>query len=172
MSDPEETNFRKSLGGTSRQGGVTCWPEAVKHLLRTYATPASMREAMDNLPSVLQGDTETKESYQNRFHETINHSGNVYNEGENITLYIDGLTSIIRTIVAHHRESVSRRDMTFVDIAHFARTEDESDRARGQRKTAKQGYFLTNPTARAATQMTRGTSKASRVNVIEWDDQR
>ena len=108
MPDPAEANFRTSLGVTSRQGGLTFWPEAVQHLLRTYSTPAAMRESMDNLRSILQGDTETEESYQKRFHKAINRCGNVHNEGEKITLYIDGLTSTISTIVARHRESVSR----------------------------------------------------------------
>ena len=91
-----------------------------------------MREAMDNLRSIRQGDTETEESYWKRFYEAINRCGNVHNEGKKITLYIDGLTSTIRTIVVRHRESVSLRDLTFEDIA---RTEDEADGAGGQRKT-------------------------------------
>ena len=49
MSDPTERNFPTSLGVTSRQGGVTCWPEAVHKLVHTCATPGAMREAMDNL---------------------------------------------------------------------------------------------------------------------------
>ena len=42
ISHPTGTNVCTSLAGKSRQGGVTCWAEAVKHLLQTYATPAAM----------------------------------------------------------------------------------------------------------------------------------
>ena len=117
MSDPVETNFHTSLGGKYRQGRFIFWLEAVKHLLRMFAKPAAIREAMDNLRSIRQGDTETEESYWKRFHDAINRCGNVQNEGEKITLYIDGLTSTIRTIVARHRENVSRCDLIFEVIA-------------------------------------------------------
>ena len=86
MSHPAEKNFRTSIGGTSQKGTVTCWPEAVQHLLRTYATPAAMLEVMDKLRSIRQGETETEESYRNRLHESINLCGNVHNKGEKITL--------------------------------------------------------------------------------------
>ena len=81
MSDTAETNFRTSLGGTSRQGGVDCLPEAMQHLLRTYNTPEAMHEAMDNLRSIRKGDTETEETYRKQFHDAINRFGNVQNEG-------------------------------------------------------------------------------------------
>ena len=77
-----------------------------------------MREAMDNLRYIRKGDTETEESYRKRFHDAINRCGNVHNEGEKITLYIDGLKSTIRTIVDCHQESISQHDMTFEAVSY------------------------------------------------------
>ena len=49
LEDPAETQLRTSLPGASRKGGLTCWPESVQYLLRTYATTATMREALEDL---------------------------------------------------------------------------------------------------------------------------
>ena len=42
MAYPSVTIFQTSLGGMSRQGGVTSWPEDFQHFLTRYATPAAM----------------------------------------------------------------------------------------------------------------------------------
>lgn len=55
-----------------------------------------------------------------------------------MTLYIDGLPKTIQTIVARHRETVLRLELTCEDLAHFARSQDEAVRARARQ--ARQNY--------------------------------
>ena len=40
------TQYDSNLTGGSGLGGVSCWPEAVQYLLRTYATHSARREAL------------------------------------------------------------------------------------------------------------------------------
>ena len=138
LEEPAETHFRTTLSGMSRRGGVTCWPEAVQYMLRTYATPTAMREALETLRDVRQENTETEEDYRKRLNVAIHRCGNVHSEDEKMTLYVDGLAPTIRTVVARHRESVNRREMTFEGLAHFARSEDEVVRARAQLSSSTQ----------------------------------
>lgn len=56
LGDPTETEFRTSLSGGSSHGSVTCWPEAIRYLLRTYARPTEMREALKNIRPIHQRD--------------------------------------------------------------------------------------------------------------------
>lgn len=47
-----------------------------------------------------------------------------------MTLYIDGLSKTIQTIVARHMEIVRRLELTFKNIVHFDLSEDEAVRDR------------------------------------------
>ena len=64
LADPAETEFGTNLSGGSRKGGVTCWPEAIQFFLRTYATAATMREALESLRNIRQAHMETEEDYR------------------------------------------------------------------------------------------------------------
>jgi len=132
LADPAETQFRTNLSGGSRKGGVTCWPEAIQYLLRTYATPTAMREALEHLRNIRQGEMEAEEEYRKRLNQAIYRCGNVHEEDEKMTYYIDGLSDTIRMVVARYRESIPRRELTFESLCHFARSEDDAHRARYQ----------------------------------------
>lgn len=45
-------------------------------------------------------------------------------------LYIDGLSDIIRTVVARFRETMHRREITFKIMVHFAKSKNDAYRAR------------------------------------------
>ena len=47
------TQYRTMQSG-SRSSGVTCWPEGVQYLLRTYATPVAIRNATAEFRNVRQ----------------------------------------------------------------------------------------------------------------------
>lgn len=47
-----------------------------------------------------------------------------------MTLYIDGLSKTIKNIVTSHREIIQRPGLTFEDLIHFPRSEDEAVCAR------------------------------------------
>ena len=44
----------RSIRHGSRSGDVTCWPEAVNSMLRTYATPGAIRIAVNDLRNIRQ----------------------------------------------------------------------------------------------------------------------
>lgn len=57
------TQLCTSLSGASRHGGITSWPEAVYHLLRTYATTSAMSEVLENLRNIRQDEIEVVVEY-------------------------------------------------------------------------------------------------------------
>lgn len=85
-----------------------------------------------------------------------------------MTLYVDGLSKPIRTVVARYRESVPRREMTFADLIHFAPSEDKAFRALARQSRSysnnstpprgSQPYTLSRPQARSYSRL---------VNVLE-----
>ena len=105
-------------------------PEAIQYLLRTYATAAAMREALESLRNIRQTSTEAEEDYRKRLNDAIFRCGNIHEEDEKMTYYVDGLNNTIRMVVAQYRENVPRRDLTFEGLCHFARSEDDAHRAR------------------------------------------
>lgn len=98
-------------------------------MLRTYATPTAMREALDILRSVRQTSEEDEGSYEKRLNHDVQLCGNFHEVNEKIIFYIDVHLPTTRTIVAHFRESEPSRDLTFKDITHFARAQVEAIRA-------------------------------------------
>ena len=67
-----ETQCHTNLSSGSRYGGVTCWPGAVQYLLRTYATPTTMREALENLRNIRQKPDEDNDAYKKRLNDAAN----------------------------------------------------------------------------------------------------
>lgn len=54
VENPAEPQYRANLSGDSCYGGITCCSGAVQYILRTYAKPTTIREALDNLRSIRQ----------------------------------------------------------------------------------------------------------------------
>lgn len=49
LADSAYKNFGINLSRASRRGGITCWPESVQYLLRTYETSLVMRDVLDDI---------------------------------------------------------------------------------------------------------------------------
>ena len=128
LSGTAENQFRAIRNG-ARSGGVTCWSEAVQYFLRTYATPSAIREAVNHLRDIRQLPKETELEYSARLNNAAYRCGNVYDETDKMTFFINGLSPTIRNIVARHRESQPRRSLTYEELVQFARDEGESHRA-------------------------------------------
>lgn len=120
----------RAARNATRDSGVTCWPEAVQYFLRTYATPAAIRVAVQEFRGVRQKPDESEMDYAGRVNMAAYRCGNVYAESEKITVFVDGLLPTTQTVVARYRESVSRDELTFDRIANYARDEGDSHRAR------------------------------------------
>ena len=129
LSKTASTQYRaRQHGGSS--GGITCWPEAVQYLLRTYATPSAIRKATSDLRSVQQLENEDESAYAARVSEAAYRCGNVLTEDEKMTIFVDGLQPEIRTTVARYREDQPRYEMTLERLIHHAQDEGDALRAR------------------------------------------
>lgn len=75
-----------------------------------------MREALDKLRSILQREDVLEEDCRNQ---AIHRYGDILEDNEKITPYIDGLYTTIQKIVPLHCESRPHRELTFEVLAHF-----------------------------------------------------
>lgn len=103
LSGEAEIQYRASRNG-ARSGVVSCWPEAVQHLLTSYATPSAIREAVNDLQNIRQRSGEDEAKYSSRLNEAAYRCGNVHTEPEKMTFFINGLVPEIQSIVARKRE--------------------------------------------------------------------
>lgn len=114
----------------SSNGGVSSWPEAVQYLLRTYATPNAVREAVANLQSSVQKPAQSETLYVIRITHACIRCGNVYPQREKVTFFIDGIDATVSPLVAKHRERQKRDKTNFELIMHYAPDEGDARRAR------------------------------------------
>jgi hypothetical protein len=128
LSDTARTQYRAMHTG-SRSSGVTCWPEAIQYLLRTYATPSAIRNATAELRNICQSNDEDELTYGARINHAAYRCGNVYDEDERMTFFIDGLRPETRTVVARYRENEFRQDMTMERLVQHAKDSGDSFRA-------------------------------------------
>lgn len=85
-------------------------------------------QSINELRSVRQESGETEQSFIKRINGTVSRCGNVYDADEIITLFIDGLDSTARTVVARLREA--HRNSNYLKVAHYSRSEGDSVRER------------------------------------------
>ena len=129
LSGSAETRYRAARG-SSRTGAIRSWPDAVQYLLRTYATPASIREAVAKVSSTKQNQGEDETEYSVRLCHAIQRCGNVYDDSRRMTLFINGLIPEIQSVVARYREKNPRDSLQYEDLVQFARDEGITLRAR------------------------------------------
>ena len=133
LNGTAETQFRAAQNASyATAGGVTNWSTAVQYLLRTYATPNALREAVADLRSLRQNAGESELDFSMRLNKALYRCGNVFPPDEQMTLFIDGLSPVIRTLVARFRESHPRRELSYERIVQFARDEGDAYRARAR----------------------------------------
>ena len=124
-----EQQFNAVRGSSSaREGGVTCWPEAVQYLLRSYAKSSAIRGAILDLRDTRQRPGETETGFSTRLNTAFYRCGNVHTSEEKATIFVDGLDPVIKTIVEYRREETRR--MSYLELVQYARAEGDSNRAR------------------------------------------
>lgn len=106
---------------------MSSWPEAVQYLLRSYATSNAIRAAILALRDIAQRPLEDEEEYSSRLNKAAIRCGNVHSTDEKITLFIDGLSPAIKSLVARYRERHGH--MTYLELVHFAQAEGDAVRA-------------------------------------------
>ena len=120
----------RSVRNGSRSGGVTCWPEAVNYLLRTYATAAAIRNACNDFRNIRQQVREEEVDYSGRLNDAAHRCGNVFDEIEKMSVFVNGLLPSTQTAVARHRESQPRSALSYEELVQFAQDEGDTHRAR------------------------------------------
>ena len=99
-------------------------------MLRTYATPRAIRNPVNDLRNIRQQPREDEMDYSGHLNDAAHRCGNVYDEIDKMTFFVNGLLPSIQTVVARHRESQARRDLSYEELVQFAQDEGESHRAR------------------------------------------
>ena len=105
----------------------------MQYLLRTYATPAAIRNATNELRSIRQSADEDELAYGSRINHEVYRCGNIYEEYEKRTFFIYGLRPETMTLVARFRENQYRQNLTFQRIIQFGKDEEDSFRAMAPR---------------------------------------
>lgn len=79
LSGVTEDQFN-SVRGISRAsgGGVNCWPEGIKYLLRSCTTNDVIQDAILALRDTKKKSDETEIVYSNQFNKALHRFGNVY----------------------------------------------------------------------------------------------
>lgn len=115
-----ESEFRANIFGGSRYAGITCWPEAIQYMHRTYATPILMHEALEDFRLVHQSSDEDEYSYQKPLHDAVQLCRNVQEEDERMSFYISFLLPTTRTTATLFLESQAKGDLTFEELTNSA----------------------------------------------------
>lgn len=97
--------------------GVTCWPEAVRYLLRTYSTSGTIRDEILYFRDTQQNEEEDKRKYSVRLLTAAARCVNVHSSEENTTMFVDGLNECIKILVAHYREQ--ERMEIYLDVVYL-----------------------------------------------------
>ena len=124
-----KSHFESVMDTTSEgEGGVTCWPEAVQFLLRSFATANNIRAAVLALRDVRQYPQEDEQTYSGRLAKAEVRRGNIHTQDEKKTLFIDGLLPATKAIISRHRET--HDDETYLELLQHAQAEGDTYRAR------------------------------------------
>ena len=111
------------------EGGVTCWPEAVQYLIRSYATSNAIGEAIISLRNIRQKPTEFEMEYSARLNQAELRCGNVHAIAEKITMFISGLNPAIEPLITCVREEPPSR--SYLELVQIARDLGDAFRAKG-----------------------------------------
>ncbi len=129
-----------SSRSSQRRGGASCWPEAVQHLLGTYATASAIREATQQVNTLRQHTGEDELAYSARLSTAMFRCGNVFSESQKMTTFVNGLIPEIQSLVARTCEGPYRETLRYDSLVQNARAEGLAYRARqGKAVPAKQG---------------------------------
>lgn len=139
LSGMAENQFN-SVRGSSRasEGGVTCWPEAVQYLLRSYATSNAIQNAILALRDTKQKPGETETAYSTSLNKAFHRCDSMYSAQERCTMFVDGLDPAIRALVARHREE--KRRITYLELVQYAQAEGDTLRARSKPKPRSKAF--------------------------------
>ena len=86
LRDPARRQHRVAKGAaTSLSKGISTWPEAIQYLLRMYATPAAIREAVLTARNIRQHDNENEVDCSTRLCQAIARCGMLSRQPNKLT---------------------------------------------------------------------------------------
>ena len=164
LSGQAKVLFKAASGILPGGSGLRSWSEAIQYLLLTYATDTAIEEALSALKASRQRPNEDERAYSARFTQAEQRCGNVHRWRERKLLYIDGLQSAVKPLVA--RFNKLNRKGTFNEIVECAYDEGNAHRARlGIRRNTD---VLVQPAQAKKAQPSKPLkSKTQRVNLVE-----
>lgn len=89
----------------ARSDGVTCWLEVVNQSLWSYASPAAIRNAVNNLQNMFQQPREDEITRSERINDAAHRCRIFYDKVDKMTLLVNELLRSIQTVVARFWES-------------------------------------------------------------------
>ena len=118
ISPRQYTYVSQTVG--SHHWKISVWPEAVKWLLRSFATDEAIRQAVLALREVQQRPSEDEMEFYICLTDAGNCCGNVYSIEEQMKMFIEGLDSSIKQMVSQYRQN--NRDVSFVRLVNYNKT--------------------------------------------------
>lgn len=115
----------------AEEGSATCWPEAVKYLLRSYSALQAISLVVSGLRDLTQGPKDDEIGYGDRVNQSSRRGGGVQTMKDRISICIDGLATSTRTPLQRFREADS--EVTYLEIVQLASEECTGCRARSHR---------------------------------------
>lgn len=122
--------FRSSKAISRSTDEISCWPEAIQFLLKTYATPSVLREAMIHARKLSQGAKEPETAFGTRVSKAYNRIDNVIPVSEKMTMFFYGLSELTCTANARYPQEHPVPDMTYERLVHFVQDEGNSAHAK------------------------------------------
>lgn len=128
--------------GSSRAsgGGLTCWPEAVRYLLRSNTTCNAIQSVILVFRDTKQKSGELETSCSIRLNRAFHRCSTVYYAEERCTMLIDVLVPTIRPLVARCREE--RRKITYLERFQYAQAKSDVLHARSVSKAVRSSQLL------------------------------
>lgn len=102
----------------------------MQYLLRSLSTSKAIWEAIFTLKDVSPNPGGKLVEYSSKLHYASIRSGNVYTTDENMTLFVDGLHPVIKSLVARQREK--HTSLKFLELVQFSLAEGYAVRLHGQ----------------------------------------
>lgn len=88
--------------------------------------PAAIRNAVNDLQGIRKQPWQHEFTYSGRIKDTVQRYGNVHDEIDKMTLFVNGLLPSVQTIVGHFRESKDRSRLSYEDVVQYAQHEGKS----------------------------------------------
>lgn len=114
-----------------RSGCVTCWLGTAQSLIGMFVTLVAIREAVNTFRGTQNLINESEKYSESRLNHVAYLCSNLYEELENMTFFVHGLTLTTIKIVARFQENEPHQELKFDLVAQY--DQDQGDEYRSKR---------------------------------------